>query len=223
MEYRLIRKKRKTFAIKISLEGEVLVYAPNRASLRSVESILEEKAEWISKTRSRIIEGLNQERDKVPFLGMKYSLDIVEGCRKKTAVEFDGSRFMVFCSERTAPGFREELRAALEQWYRKKLHGIAAERIAELSSAMGVRSNRLSIRAQKTIWGSCSWDNNISLNMKLALAPLEIIDYILVHELCHIKHKNHSSDFWLAVESVLPDYKERRSWLKENGYSLLLF
>jgi len=88
---------------------------------------------------------------------------------------------------------------------------------------MGVRSNRLSIRAQKTIWGSCSWDNNISLNMKLALAPLEIIDYILVHELCHIKHKNHSSDFWLAVESVLPDYKERRSWLKENGYSLLLF
>jgi len=80
MEYRLIRKKRKTFAIKISLEGEVLVYAPNRASLRSVESILEEKAEWISKTRSRIIEGLNQERDKVPFLGMKYSLDIVEGC-----------------------------------------------------------------------------------------------------------------------------------------------
>lgn len=86
-----------------------------------------------------------------------------------------------------------------------------------------MKPNKISIRAQKTIWGSCSYNNNISVNMKLALAPLDVIDYILVHELCHIKHKNHSSDFWLAVESAMHDYRDKRNWLKENGYSLLLF
>jgi hypothetical protein len=223
MEYRLIRKKRKTFAIKISLEGEVLVYAPHRASIRSVEALLKEKEEWVKAARSRVLQGLNQERDKVPYLGRKYCMDIVESSRKKAAVEFDGARFVAFCGDRTSPSFREELRSALSSWYREKLLGIVTARIGELSAAMGVKPNRISIRAQKTIWGSCSWDNNISINVKLALAPPEIIDYILVHELCHIKHKNHSSDFWLAVESVLPDYKERKCWLRENGYSLLLF
>lgn len=221
MEYKLIRKKRKTLAIKISLEGEVLVYAPHRASLRSIESMLKEKEEWVSKTRARILEGLNQERDVVPFLGRKYNLELVENVGKKAGVEFDGSRFRVCCGG--ASGLKDDIKGALYGWYRESLLKIVTARIGELSAAMGVKPNKINIRAQKTIWGSCSYDNNISINMKLALAPLEIIDYILVHELCHIKHKNHSSEFWLAVESVMPDYKEKRKWLKENGFSLLLF
>lgn len=223
MEYTLIRKKRKTFGIKISLEGEVLVYAPLKASKSSVESLLREKEEWIAKVRSRVLEGLNQGLDEVPFLGRKYSLEIFKGCSGDASVEFDGSRFRAFCGESEATGFREELKAALDLWYRQKLLDIVTVRIAELSALMGVFPGKVSVRFQKTIWGSCSWNNNISINAKLALAPPEIIDYILVHELCHIKHKNHSSAFWLAVESVLPDYKERKSWLKKNGYSLLLF
>ena len=217
MEYKLIRKKRKTLAIKISLEGEVIVYAPHRASLRSVESLLAEKEEWVRRTRSRILEGLNQERDKVTFLGRKYNMSVIEGGAKKAAIEFDGSEFRIYCRE------AGDAKGVLYGWYKEKLLKIVTARIGELSSSLGVKPGKIGVRAQKTIWGSCSYDNNISINMKLALAPPEIIDYILVHELCHIKHKNHSSDFWLAVESAMPDYKERRRWLKENGYSLLLF
>jgi len=217
MEYKLIRKKRKTLAIKISLEGDVLVYAPHRATLGSIESLLTEKEEWVRRTRARILEGLNQERDKVPFLGRKYNMNVIEGARKKAGVDFDGSEFRVYC------GAAGDVKATLDGWYKEELLRIVTLRIGELSAAMGVKPNRIGVRAQKTIWGSCSYDNNISINLKLALAPPEIIDYILVHELCHIKHKNHSSEFWLAVESVIPDYRQRRCWLKEHGYSLLLF
>jgi predicted metal-dependent hydrolase len=223
MEYKLIRNKRKTLAIKISLEGEVIVYAPHRASIRSVENLLYEKAEWVAKTRAKILDGLNQDRDKVPFLGKKYNLNIVEGSCKKTEIEFDGSQFHVYCRQFSSPEFRDELKGVLCGWYKEKLLRLVKARIKDFSDIMGVKPNKISIRAQKTIWGSCSYDNNISINMKLALAPPEIIDYILVHELCHIKHKNHSSEFWLAVESVMPDYKAKRMWLKENGFSLLLF
>lgn len=217
MEYKLIRKKRKTLGIKISLEGDILVYAPHRATLGSIESLLAEKEEWVRRTRARILEGLNQERDKVPFLGRKYNMNVIEGSGKKAGIDFDGSEFRVYC------GADGDVKGALYGWYKEELLRIVTIRIGELSAAMGVKPNRIGVRAQKTIWGSCSYDNNISINLKLALAPTEIIDYILVHELCHIKHKNHSSEFWLAVESVMPDYRQRRCWLKEHGYSLLLF
>lgn len=217
MEYKLIRKKRKTLGIKISLEGDVLVYAPHRATLSSIEALLAEKEEWVRRARERILEGLNQERDKVPFLGRKYDMSVIQGAGKKTGIDFDGSEFRVYC------GAAGDVKGALYEWYKEELLKIVTLRIGELSQVMGVKPNRIGVRAQKTIWGSCSWDNNISINLKLALAPTEIIDYILVHELCHIKHKNHSSEFWLAVESVMPDYRLRRCWLKERGYSLLLF
>ena len=223
MEYKLIRKKRKTLAIKISLEGEVLVYAPHRASIRNVENLLDEKAEWVARTRARILDGLNQDRDKVPYLGKKYNMNVVEGCGKKTDIEFDGSQFRVYCRQFNSPEFRDEFKGVLYGWYKEKLLKLVTARIKDLSDIMEVKPNKIIIRAQKTIWGSCSYDNNISINLKLALAPAEVIDYILVHELCHIKHKNHSSEFWLAVESVMPDYKLKRRWLKENGFSLLLF
>lgn len=217
MEYKLIRKKRKTLGIKISLEGDILVYAPHKATLGSIESLLAEKEEWVRRTRARILEGLNQERDKVPFLGRKYNMNVIAGSGKKAGIAFDGSEFHVYC------GADGDVKGALYGWYKEELLRIVTIRIGELSAAMGVKPNRIGVRAQKTIWGSCSYDNNISINLKLALAPTEIIDYILVHELCHIKHKNHSSEFWLAVESVMPDYRQRRCWLKEHGYSLLLF
>ncbi|HSN57844.1 MAG TPA: SprT family zinc-dependent metalloprotease, partial [Clostridiaceae bacterium] len=187
------------------------------ATLSSIESLLTEKEEWVRRTRARILEGLNQERDRVPFLGSKYNMNVIEGARKKAGVDFDGSEFRVYC------GAAGDVKATLDGWYKEELLRIVTLRIGELSAAMGLKPNRIGVRAQKTIWGSCSYDNNISINLKLALAPPEIIDYIIVHELCHIKHKNHSSEFWLAVESVMPDYKQRRSWLKEHGYSLLLF
>ncbi|HID0886867.1 TPA: M48 family metallopeptidase, partial [Clostridium botulinum] len=88
------------------------------------------------------------------------------------------------------------------------------------SNILKVAPKNIVIKNQKTLWGSCSSKGNINYNYKIVMAPLKILDYIVVHELCHLVHMNHSKDFWQLVESIIPDFKERRNWLKENGYKL---
>ncbi len=94
-------------------------------------------------------------------------------------------------------------------------------RVAELAQQVGVRIGRITIRNQKTRWGSCSADGNLNFNCLLMLCPPEVRDYVIVHELCHRKEMNHSPRFWAEVEKVLPGYKEARAWLKANGPVLL--
>lgn len=94
------------------------------------------------------------------------------------------------------------------------------ERVAAFAGAVGVDYNKISIRKQKTLWGSCSSEGNLSFNCLLMLAPPEVIDYVVVHELCHRKEMNHSAAFWKEVARVLPDYKKSYQWLKAGGREL---
>ena len=94
-------------------------------------------------------------------------------------------------------------------------------RIAHFARAMGVSYCRVTVRRQKTRWGSCSSKGNLNFNCLLALCPPPVIDYVVVHELCHRRHMNHSPAFWAAVENVLPDYRARREWLKTEGRKLI--
>ncbi len=98
---------------------------------------------------------------------------------------------------------------------------VISERAAHFAPEIGVDYGRITIRSQKTRWGSCSSKGNLNFNCLLMLAPPEVLDYVVVHELCHRKEMNHSGKFWAEVEKVLPDYRARRKWLKENG-SLLI-
>ena len=96
-----------------------------------------------------------------------------------------------------------------------------SERLSYYAPLVGVSYGRVAIRAQHTRWGSCSGKGNLNFNLLLALTPPEVLDYVVVHELCHRKEMNHSSRFWQEVERVLPDYKTRRAWLKANGRELI--
>lgn len=100
---------------------------------------------------------------------------------------------------------------------KKKAAVVIGDRAAFYSRSMGVSYGRITIRQQKTRWGSCSIRGNLNFNWKLALMPQDILDYVVVHELAHRREMNHSPAFWKIVEEVLPDYKERRKWLKEHG------
>ncbi len=107
--------------------------------------------------------------------------------------------------------------------YKTKLRPVLTARIAHfepLLPAGHIRITRVCVRAQKTRWGSCSSTGTLSFNWKLYLAPPEILDYVVVHELCHLSEMNHSKRFWALVESILPDYKSCEKWLKENGRTL---
>ncbi len=98
---------------------------------------------------------------------------------------------------------------------------IIPQRVDHYSRMMGVRYGKITIRMQKTRWGSCSSKGNLNFNCLLMKAPDEIIDYVVVHELCHLIEMNHSDKFWAEVEKVIPDYKEKRKWLKDHGNELM--
>ncbi len=111
----------------------------------------------------------------------------------------------------------EEELAALK----KAAKPIFAERAAFYAPLLGVRYARIAVRCQKSKWGSCSGKGNLNFNCLLLLAPEEVLDYVVVHELCHLREMNHSPRFWALVESVLPDCAARRQWLREHGEALL--
>lgn len=113
----------------------------------------------------------------------------------------------------------------LTQEERKELTRLALEvipkRVGYYASLIGVDYGRITVRAQKTRWGSCTAEGNLSFNCLLMLAPVEVLDSVIVHELCHRKHMNHSRDFYAEIEKVYPEYKKHNGWLKENGRALL--
>lgn len=103
----------------------------------------------------------------------------------------------------------------------EKALAVITQRVRFYAPIIGVEYGKITIRKQRTLWGSCSAKNNLSFNCLLALASPEALDYVVVHELCHCKIKNHSKDFWAEVEKILPDYKNRRLWLKNNAARLM--
>lgn len=110
-----------------------------------------------------------------------------------------------------------------DRWYvqkKREARDLFLQRIEYYEGLTGLKVNKLRLSSAKTRWGSCSLNGSISLVWRLVLAPIEIVDYVIVHEIMHIKHPNHSREFWSAVSQVMPDYKERRKWLKENGFAL---
>ena len=111
------------------------------------------------------------------------------------------------------PEFTEEERKALT----KKARKIITEKVAYFAPIVGVDYGRIAIRKQRTVWGSCSAKGNLNFNYLLAMMPDEVVDYVVVHELCHRKEMNHSPRFWAEVEKVIPNHKALRKWLKEEG------
>ncbi len=118
--------------------------------------------------------------------------------------------------EGSCPPGPEEIRELKEQALR-----VIPEKVSYYAGILGVTYGRITLRAQKTRWGSCSAQGNLSFNCLLMLAPPEVLDYVVVHELCHRKEMNHSQRFWEEVEKVLPGYREPRKWLKERGTLLI--
>ena len=113
--------------------------------------------------------------------------------------------------------FTEEEMKAL----REKARILLTERVQHFAPLIGVTYNQIFIRAQHTRWGSCSSKGNLNFNCLLALVPMEVLDYVVVHELCHRKELNHSDRFWNEIAKILPDYKVRKKWLKDNGFNLI--
>jgi predicted metal-dependent hydrolase len=116
----------------------------------------------------------------------------------------------------------DAIRGVLEAWYRRQAHEVFAARVDLWNRQYGFTYARIAIKEQKSRWGSCSRHGNLNFNWRLLLAPLEVLDYVAIHELCHLREMNHSERFWSLVSRTCPQYRERRRWLRSHGHELSL-
>ncbi len=214
---KIIRSKRKTIALVIQPNGELLVRAPQRATKKQINEMVDEHVDWIVKkqAKARAAQKANAPRqfiegEKFPFLGAFYSLQLVKNDQPRLDLNGD---FQLAQSEL---GQAEQI---FEQWYQGQARQVFMDRVEFYAGEYGFDYTKLRLSSARTRWGSCSSKGTLSLTWRLVMAPLKIVDYVVVHELSHLREHNHSSKFWAQVGAILPDYKTRRKWLKENGRS----
>jgi predicted metal-dependent hydrolase len=146
---------------------------------------------------------------RILFRGMQYPLHVVADGNPRPKVRLENGRAVVLVPRASI----SEVRCAIEEWYRSEASVVIKQSVWRMSRRLGLRFNTIMIRNQKTRWGSCSSRGNLSFNFKLATAPQEVIDYVVLHELMHLKEPNHSKRFWRLVEQECPKYREYREWL----------
>lgn len=206
--------------------GGVEVIAPRRVSLDEVESFVASKRAWIDRTllRMRTAEAERplprlEDGGEVPFLGERLSLRVrVEPGRKRSHVARHGGELRVAVPE---PG-PAAVEAALERWYRAQARGEVARRLDAAVARVGQSYASLQIRGQRSRWASCSARGGMSFNWRLLLAPPEILDYVVEHEVAHLEVHDHSRRFWELLAQRCPGYRDHERWLRANGATLRL-
>ncbi len=213
--YQLIRSKRKTLSLQINNDTSVIVRSPQYLSIEKIEIFIQKKSIWIERKiqelqKRSVTKPTYLNGDKFLYLGNYYPLIRQKIPRNK--LKFNGCNFKLSNDNNGADEFYH--------WYKTAFKAIALPRLDYYSNMCQLKYKKVRVKSQKTIWGSCSNTNNINLNYLLICAPISVIDYVIVHELSHIKHKNHSKAFWDLLKSILPNYKIEKKWLKDNGQKL---
>ena len=226
LQYTLKRSSRKTISIAIEKNGCVKVASPYGVSEYYLNRLLQQKARWILKKLEDVQTKWIETRKKKVFedgqyfyyLGKQYELKIISDNQiKKPDVTITGENIVI---EIPYDPDEAKIGDVLKLWYINQFKLLVRQKIEYYSKIIGVHPQKIAVREQKTRWGSCSTKGNINLNWKLIMAPPEIVDYVIVHELCHMRAMNHSKEFWKLVESYCPGYKKCRTWLKASGDNL---
>ena len=233
IQIHIIRSKRKTVCLSVNKDGSVTVKAPLRyPSEKEIAGFIEQKMDWVLKQRD-----IQQDREDMklvrrfetdysfPYLGEERLVEMQSA--KRTSIVYDGNRIIIktpFCEalqanyeEKENKHAIEKLQNDLKKWYKKQAFAYVSKRVEYYQNIIGVSVTSVSIKSRKSQWGSCDSNGNLTFSWRLVMARPEAIDYVVVHELCHLKEMNHSGKFWKLVEEILPDYKKSREWLKDCG------
>ena len=216
LSYQLIRskKRRKTISLHIKEDGNIFVYAPYRTPKWEIEKFINEKESWISEKLSEKERSIKKAEKGFLYLGGLFPLEIEDSKSKGYPLKLSFGKFVL------DKDHVEKARDLFIQWYKREAKEKITERVDYYSKRLQLLPKGIKITSAKYCWGACSRDNRLSFSWRIITAPLTVIDYVLIHELVHIKEKNHSKSFWNYVESIIPNYKKHRLWLKENGYLL---
>jgi predicted metal-dependent hydrolase len=200
------------------------VTTPPGVSVARIEAVMREKTNWITTMLVRYAQPPHsvvgtplQSGAILPFAGgqLRLVLNTDHAGRRKGGVMEEGE-LRLYLDSLTPAALRE----TLERWYRRQGRRVFTERVAYWNAQYGFTYGRIAIRDQKSRWGSCSRQGNLNFNWRLLLAPLSVLDYIVIHELAHLKEGNHSPRFWALVAEKCADYREQRNWLRQHGPEL---
>jgi len=215
-------KKARRLSIRVTPDL-VEAVAPNGYPQVKIDKFVIRKREWIYRKVEGMIEHEEQTRfrwpdrfvtgAKIPFHGRNMRLRVTTG-------DFEGIRIHYrngFLVEKPREATDAEVKAALEKWLRHRLKDEVRDLIDYYAPKLSVGPGPVKISMLKTRWGSCGKDGSIRINWLLSMVPKPVLEYVVVHELCHLRHRNHSSEFWSLIASCLPDYQQATLWLKDQG------
>ncbi len=229
-----IRRSQRAKKTRIIVTPEKIeVVAPLGVSERTIHKFVNAHKEWVEITSEKV--KLRKKNEKkiapviygngvlVPFKGHQIRIKLEQALSNRIKIEFDGEgQIMIFLPKLNETDKNELIRLALIEWMKGQAYRAVEAYVKEYAKKYNLYPRSLRIKTQKSRWGSCGIHNDININWLLILAPPEVLEYVVVHELCHIKERNHSARFWQLVEIHFPTYKKQRDWLKKNGDSLAL-
>lgn len=220
MELAIIKSKRRSITIAIQPDGNLLVKAPVLMSDSEILKWVKTKTAWIIRQREKVLarQVVSPPKQYVSgerflYLGKEYELEVRISAGRAGMVGIVDDKIVLF--SKTGEG--TEVESILSNWYKNQAKNIISKRVHFYAGQMGEMFERITIKSQKKRWGSCSSARNLNFNWRLIMAPQEVMDYVVVHELCHLRQMNHSEAFWREVEMVLPYYKVHKKWLERNG------
>lgn len=209
--FEIIRASRRTISIQISPTKGLVVRAPFSVPEDIIHGFVEKKSDWIRKHLTRHQEQKESCPNTLHHLGQPHAFEY-NLLQKEPVSRSDG--IFIFSLKVRGSGRQKE---SIESWYRKQARAYLAGRVLHFAEKHGLQYRDIRITSALTRWGSCSGQNNLNFPWRLMMAPKETIDYVVVHELAHTVHKNHSVKFWSLVGSIIPDWKTHRAHLRENG------
>ncbi len=222
--YELIRSKRKTVRLRLINQDLLEVNAPAKISLDSLEVIIRQKENWINRRIESLRELPNGTSRRCYVQGEAF---LYQGERFELRIHLQSQwkKHQVFKEEGIlsvwGPNFEPiEIQSALTYWFKKSAHETISSSLIEWSRRLEIPYQKIDLGNGRTLWGTCHRNGTIRVNWRAIFIAPGILDYLLVHELCHLREMNHSSRFWAEVEKILPDYKIRRRKLKELGFLL---
>ena len=231
-KYNIRRSQRAKKTRIIVTTEKIEVVAPLRVSTSKIHAFVQSQQDWVVaatdkvEAKKRNISRLSPEIYKdgvaVPFQGEQTRIRLKLHALENVKIDINDQYFNVYLPVGYEGENNSELiRLALTDWMKKQALKMVNSYVALHTDKYNLIPRYIKIKTQKSRWGSCGIHNDINLNWLLILAPPKVMEYVVVHELCHIKERNHSAKFWQLVAAHLPDYQRQRNWLKQNGMSLM--
>lgn len=218
------RKRKRNISLEISGPDLVIVRAPVRARSSDIQQVIEQHQDWINdhlqRFQNRELQlGIKGGVWQLPYLGKLYPLHMnYYADKKRDQIDFRDGAFTYHTYGSPQDIDDEQIKKTILKWYKKELEEIVSHRTKEIADQLNTDVKNIRIRKARSVWGSCSSEGNLSFNVALMMVPIEMIEYVVIHEVCHRIHPHHQKSFWRCVERFDPEFQTHRRWLKTHSY-----